>query len=85
MRGFVISVYYCIIHVYVLQQHRATSQSNNSTEQQQHTSGPMEVRARQIYYERFGKNKGIRFEISICPKGKIRGLTAATDFHGIRF
>jgi len=32
MRGFVISVYYCIIHVYVLQQHRATTaQSNNST------------------------------------------------------
>ena len=80
MHGFVISVYsyYCIIHVYVQQQHRATTAHIRSA--------ATEVRTRQIHYERFGKNNcGIRFEISVCPKGKISGPTAATYFHGIRF
>jgi len=78
MHGFVISVYNCIIHVYVQHQHRATTANIQSA--------AMEVRTRQIHYERFGKNNcGIRFEISVCPKGKISGLTAATDFRGVRF
>jgi hypothetical protein len=48
MHGFVISVYYCVIQVYVQQEHRATTAHLRSA--------AMEVRTREIHYERFGKN-----------------------------
>jgi hypothetical protein len=64
MHGFVISVYYCIINVYVQQQHRATTAHIRST--------AIEVRTTQIHYERFGKKDfGILLELSIGPGGGV--------------